>query len=78
MIDLQQTLAFTTALAKDAGALVRNMREQGQLQDQYKAQHELVTNADLAADKFIIEAIQAKFPEHQIMSEETFNDRSQT
>ena len=78
MIDLQQTLAFTTALAKDAGALVRNMREQGQLQDQYKAQHELVTNADLAADKFIIEAIQAKFHEHQIMSEETFNDRSQT
>lgn len=68
---------FTLSLAREAGALIADKRAQGALAHNYKGQHELVTDADIAADKLIIEAIKARFPDHRIMSEETYNDRSQ-
>lgn len=69
---------FACDLAKQAGQLIADKRAQGNLAENYKGQHELVTDADIAADKMIIEAIQARFPDHRLMSEETYNDKSQS
>lgn len=69
--------SWTSALAKEAGTLIRQLRQKGLVEKDYKAQQELVTSADLAADKLIIEKISALYPEHRILSEETYTDRSQ-
>jgi myo-inositol-1(or 4)-monophosphatase len=74
---LNEIEKFASQMAQDAGTLIAKERSKGNLSQQYKDQHELVTSADLAADKLIIERIQARFPEHRIMSEETFTDLSQ-
>lgn len=73
-IDAALTLAKTTAI--EAGQLIKKMRNEGALQHQYKDQQELVTNADLAADKFIIERIKQVFPNHRFLTEETCTDKS--
>lgn len=70
--------AFTESLAKEAGQLIKTLRETGDIESTYKDQHELVTSADVAADKLIISSIQQHYPEHRILSEETYTDRSQT
>ena len=36
----------------------------------YKGTTDLVTNADVASEKIIIETIRAEFPDHQILTEE--------
>ncbi len=64
-------LDFAEATAREAGALIASMRQAG-LAHQYKKANELVTNADLAADKLIIERIRARFPHHALMTEESF------
>ncbi|KZY29417.1 MULTISPECIES: inositol monophosphatase family protein [unclassified Oleiphilus] len=68
---------FAKELAIKAGSMIKSERAKGSLSQNYKDQHELVTSADIAADKLIIEAIQEKFPHHRIMSEETYTDTSQ-
>jgi len=69
--------AFTREIALEAGQLIVEKRNAGDLDHQYKNQQELVTSADTAADQLIISRIQARFPEHRILSEETFTDKSQ-
>ncbi len=66
---------FGRNLAIDAGRLILELRAQGAVQHNYKDKQELVTSADLAADKLIIDAIQARFPDHRILSEETYSNR---
>lgn len=65
---------FARELAIKAGLMIMSEREKGSLSKDYKGQHELVTSADIAADKLIIKAIQEKYPDHRIMSEETYTD----
>ena len=69
--------AFAEELALEAGQLIVDIRNAGTINQQYKDQQELVTSADIAADKLIIERIQAQYPEHRILSEETYTDQSQ-
>ncbi len=66
---------FGRNLAIDAGRLILELRAQGAVQHNYKDKQELVTSADLAADKLIIDAIQARYPDHRILSEETYTNR---
>jgi myo-inositol-1(or 4)-monophosphatase len=66
--------SFAKALAIEAGSMIKSERDKGSLSQDYKGQHELVTSADIAADKLIIEAIQKEYPDHRIMSEETYTD----
>ncbi|HTN32720.1 MAG TPA: inositol monophosphatase family protein [Marinobacter sp.] len=68
---------FAEKLAIDAGKLVRHERDENTLRTDYKQQTELVTHADVMADKFITAAIRERFPHHRIMSEETMPDLSQ-
>ncbi|MEX0604670.1 MAG: inositol monophosphatase family protein [Marinobacter sp.] len=73
-----QTIAdFAEQLAREAGDLIRHERENNPLRTDYKDQTELVTHADLMADKLITEAIRARFPDHRILSEESRPDKSQ-
>ncbi len=68
---------FAEPLAREAGDLIRHEREHTTLRTDYKDQTELVTHADLMADKLITEAIQARFPGHRILSEESRPDKTQ-
>ncbi len=74
---IEQASRIALEAAQSAGAMIAKRRQQGQVHKQYKDQQELVTDADMAADTLIIEHIRAHFPDHRILSEETYNDRAQ-
>ncbi len=76
MADLESILEFTTQLAETAGDLIVQMRATSQLTSAYKQNVELVTNADTASDDLITQAIRDKFPDHQILAEESQPDLS--
>ena len=62
-------LEFSKALARQAGELVSRERAAG-MGHEYKQGLELVTTADLKADRLIADAIAARFPGHCLISEE--------
>jgi myo-inositol-1(or 4)-monophosphatase len=64
-------LDFTIDLARKAGQLIIAERDQAQLEHSYKYGNELVTSADLKADRLIVDTIKAQFPDHYILSEES-------
>ncbi|MCD8522982.1 MAG: inositol monophosphatase [Saccharospirillaceae bacterium] len=59
-------------LARQAGEAISRQRHQ--LDIQFKQGTELVTQADVAADQIIRDGILARFPHHQILSEELSPD----
>ena len=71
MSELESILEFASDLASQAGDLIVSLRAQNQLQHDYKQGIELVTNADISADKLITDAIKKRFPSHQILAEES-------
>jgi myo-inositol-1(or 4)-monophosphatase len=75
---LEDIAALAKKAALEAGSMIASKRQSGDVHRQYKAQQELVTSADLAADKLIIDLIKSRYPEHRILSEETYTDKSQT
>lgn len=70
-MDIKQLKQFTVNLAREAGELILAQRENSQLSQEFKRGTELVTSADLAADKLICDAIQSQYPDHLILSEES-------
>lgn len=68
---MTQEFEFALDLAREAGALIRGLREDAPLVHHFKHGNELVTNADLQADALICERIIARFPDHAILSEES-------
>ncbi|GGX55883.1 inositol monophosphatase family protein [Saccharospirillum salsuginis] len=68
---LTSRLAFTRDLAIQAGQLIRKRRETGRLERSFKGGVELVTDADLAAEKLIKTALQASHADDAILAEET-------
>lgn len=72
---LNDIAQFTQELAIEAGRLIAEHRQSGNVKHNYKDQQELVTSADIAADQFIIEKIQHTYPDHRILSEETYTDK---
>lgn len=62
-------LDFTIALARQAGALLRDGLSQ-QRQIDLKSPYELVTDMDRASEDMIVDAIRARFPDHAILAEE--------
>ncbi|MDX1587576.1 MAG: inositol monophosphatase family protein [Oleiphilaceae bacterium] len=67
---------FALDTALEAGALIVEERARG-LEHDYKDGQELVTQADLKADRLIGDAIRARFPQHRILSEEAMPDLRQ-
>ncbi len=63
-------LAFITALARDAGALLcERLDEPREVSEKHP--HDLVTDADRASEALIVERIRAAFPDAAILGEES-------
>jgi len=60
---------FILELLQRGGDLL--IERQMNAQAQNKSAHDLVTDADMASEKLIVDAIQKRFPEHKIYSEES-------
>lgn len=66
-----EILQFAQAIAREAGSLIHSERQRARLTHTFKHDNELVTNADLQADRLLCERILEKFPDHLIVSEES-------
>ncbi len=66
-----EELRFAADLAREAGAMIRRERDEGPPERRYKRHRELVTAADLKADRLIRERIAAHWPDHRVISEES-------
>lgn len=67
-------LDFATDLARETGELLLSYFGTDRTNTRRKADHTVVTDADMAADRLITERIQAAFPGDAIVSEELNND----
>jgi myo-inositol-1(or 4)-monophosphatase len=63
-------LAFATDLARKAGAVLGDSYERIERID-YKSKRDVVTNADYASERLVIDAIKARFPDDAILAEES-------
>jgi myo-inositol-1(or 4)-monophosphatase len=61
-------------IARQAGALLRDFYQKG-VTAEYKGDVDLVTEADRASEKLIVERLKASFPHHGIYGEEGTRDR---
>ena len=64
-------LQFAVSLAQQAGDLLLDFFRHADLQTNFKPDHSVVTEADLAADELISKAIQEQYPGDMLLSEET-------
>jgi len=63
-------LTFATDLARRAGALLIESYERLETID-YKSKRDVVTNADYASERLVIDAIKARYPDDAILAEES-------
>jgi myo-inositol-1(or 4)-monophosphatase len=63
-------LGFATDLARSAGALLQDSYERIETID-YKSKRDVVTNADYASERLVIDAIKARYPGDAILAEES-------
>lgn len=68
---MSSTLEFASALAKETGQILKNYFHKASLETELKADHSVVTEADLAADQKIRSAIQAAYPGEHLLTEES-------
>ena len=61
--------APAAAIAMEAGNLVRGYYEKG-VATEYKGDVDLVTEADRASERLIVDRLHSRFPEHGIFAEE--------
>ncbi len=69
MIDINSTLEFVKNLAVETGKMTLEAQNKD-FEVSFKSAKNLVTEVDLAAEKMITEAIEAQFPDHNILGEE--------
>lgn len=67
---MSQNLEFALTTARKAGQLLCELYHQQHTTRQKSTYIDVVTEADLASEQLIVEAIQARFPDHKILSEE--------
>lgn len=66
---------FAQNLAVETGELLSSYFGLGGIDPQIKADHSVVTEADMAADKYIQQAIREAFPNDEILTEESNTSR---
>ena len=62
-------VSFASEVAREAGALLLSYQERG-VQTEYKGSFDVVTAADRASEKLVVERIRTRFPDHSIVAEE--------
>lgn len=70
MNDSSAYLHFAVQVARKAGAVIREGAHRT-IEVQSKGLRNLLTDVDLAAERMIVEAIHARYPDHDIVTEET-------
>ncbi len=70
MISLDTAFEFAHETAHIAGALLREYYQRG-VTAEYKGDIDLVTEADRASERLILDRIHAAYPDHAILSEES-------
>jgi myo-inositol-1(or 4)-monophosphatase len=68
---MSDALEFAIDLAKQTGKLLAEYFNPSGFHATEKADHTVVTEADLAADRFITDAIRKKYPQDNLLSEES-------
>ncbi len=67
---MSETLKFATDLARHTGKLLLDYYRISGIETRLKSDHTVVTEADLAADRLVTEAINEAFPQDLVLSEE--------
>jgi myo-inositol-1(or 4)-monophosphatase len=67
---MKPDLPFVEGLARAAGTILKDRFGKPQ-QVRFKGKTDLVTEADLTTEAFLLEAIQSEFPSHQVVAEES-------
>jgi myo-inositol-1(or 4)-monophosphatase len=75
---MTEALDFALETVHRAGRLLREMHRQQHTVGHKSSDIDLVTEADIASEKLIVNAIRARFPEHSILSEEGHGDLAET
>src|SRR5512136_1874896 len=57
-------------IAREAGAVISGFHQRG-IGFQLKGEFDLVTQADLASEKLVLERLRTRFPSHAIVAEES-------
>jgi myo-inositol-1(or 4)-monophosphatase len=70
-----EELAFATDLARKAGVVLQRSYERLERID-YKSKRDVVTNADYASERLVIDAIRAAYPGDAILAEESGHHES--
>lgn len=68
---MENSLDFARTLARDAGAHLLTFYEQELTITTKSSEFDLVTQADTAAERLIVERIYATYPDHAILAEES-------
>ena len=68
---MSDDLEFATDLAQQTGKLLQEYFNPAGFHATHKADHTVVTEADLASDSFITNAIRRQFPQDNVISEES-------
>lgn len=71
---MTEALDFAIETARQAGRLLVEFSRQRHTVRRKSSDIDLVTEADLASERLIVDAIRARFPEHTILSEEGLGD----
>jgi myo-inositol-1(or 4)-monophosphatase len=66
---LPSYLETATEIAREAGALLANFFER-RIPFELKGEHDLVTEADRASERLVVERLRSHFPSHNIVAEE--------
>lgn len=69
--NLPQIATVALAAALEAGEIIRQLRERGQVDISFKSEKDLVTNADLQAEASIMKRVRESFPTHGFLTEES-------
>ena len=69
-LNLDKAFDFAVALMREAGELLRGYWRRGVVAE-YKGEIDLVTEADRASERLILDRIRAAYPDHAILSEES-------
>lgn len=70
-----ERLAISIEIAEQAGRLIQEARQRQDFDRRYKQENELVTDADVAVDRFIAEQLEARFPGEARLTEELSPER---
>jgi myo-inositol-1(or 4)-monophosphatase len=66
-----ELLSTAIEAAQQAGAEIRSQRESQRVTVSFKGTRDLVTTADLAAEKIIVDTIRSRYPDHHFLAEES-------